>query len=77
MHRYDCPSCGLTSAPYWRRSSAEAKGAEHRHNRHDNMHPQGEGILTEVFQLPGRRDLTPIVVFTVLIVAGLVSKFLL
>lgn len=76
MHRYDCPSCGLTSAPYWRRSKAEEKGAEHRRNRHDNMHPKGETIVSEVFQLPGRGDLKPVIIFAVLIVAGLVTKFL-
>lgn len=75
MHRYECPACGLLSEPFWRRSQAEEKGATHRHNRHDNMHPKGEGIVTEVFHLPGRGELTPVVIVVALVLAGLVSKF--
>jgi hypothetical protein len=76
QHRYECPACGLTSEPYLRRSKAEEKGVEHRQNRHDGMHPKGEGILTDVFQLPGRSELKPALILIALVAAGLISKFL-
>lgn len=76
MHRYDCPQCNLTSESYWRRSMAEAKGADHRNKRHDDMHPKGERILSETLRLPRRGELTPAVIVAVLILAGLVSKML-
>lgn len=76
MHRYDCPQCNLTSAPFWRRSQAEDKGAEHRDNRHDGMHPKGESIIADVFRVPGRTELRPIVALVVIALAVLVSKML-
>lgn len=76
QHRYECPACDLLSDPYFRKSKAEEKGAQHRANRHDGMHPKGEGILTDVFQLPGRDELKPALIVLALIAAGLISKFL-
>lgn len=76
MHRYECTACGLTSEPYFRRAKAEEKGAEHRAKRHDGMHPKGEGILGDVFQLPGRAELSPALIVLGLLAAGLISKFL-
>lgn len=77
MHRYECDACDLTSDPYLRRSKAEEKAAEHRDKRHDGMRPrQGDGILTDVFQLPGRNELAPALIVLGLIAVGLISKFL-
>lgn len=76
MKRYNCPLCNLTSDPYIRRSKAEAVGSVHRHKRHDDLHPQGESILVEAFRLPGRGELKPALIVLVLVLAGLVSKFL-
>lgn len=76
QHRYDCPQCNLTSAPYWRRKTAEDKGADHRHKRHDDMHPQGESILVDTFRLPRGEALKPAVIVAVLIIAALINKLL-
>lgn len=76
MYRYDCPLCNLTSNPYWLRSRAEDKGADHRHTRHDDMNPKGESILVETFHLPRRGELKPVVIVAVVILAGIISKFL-
>lgn len=76
MHRYDCPQCELTSQPYFRRSAAEDKGADHRDKRHDGMYPKGESILVETFHMPRRAELKPFVIVAVVLLAGLVSKFL-
>ncbi|WP_309317441.1 hypothetical protein [Streptomyces salinarius] len=76
-YRYHCPSCELTSDPYFLRSKADDVGDDHRDRRHDGMHPTGECILTSgEWRAPQGGERTAVVVFAVVMLFAIVSQWL-
>lgn len=74
-YRYHCPSCDLTSDPYFLPWNAQNFGEGHRKRRHDGMHPAGECILAPKITPPhGRSEWTAVAVFTAVMLTFIISR---
>ncbi|MEU0275519.1 hypothetical protein [Streptomyces sp. NPDC006307] len=75
MHRYRCPLCGITSAPYVTRAGADRHGAGHRDARHGGDHPDGEHIIrAAAHRAPQGSEWMAVLVVLVVLAIGLVGK---